>query len=123
MLPPFTETPFGYNGEHEMSAERPAWSEERALSMVGARVLIGITRNDASGQHLEQMFGTVVSADEVKGFEIALEGSRAGEKYRLPPDLPAFQPAAPGIYRLKSTQEEVIDPDYIATWIIHPPRN
>jgi len=39
----------------------------------------------------------------------------------LPPDLRAFQDAPPGEYRLRSTGEVVVDPDFISSWTINRP--
>ena len=65
------------------------------------------------------MFGRVASADR-SGIAIRLDGQRAGEIFNLPPDLRSFERASPGEYRLKSTGEMVVDPDYLCTWTIHP---
>ena len=100
--------------------ERPAWDERQAASLVGATVLIGITRLRADGSEQEQMFGTIISANARRGFEIAPEGSREGEIYWLPPDHRNFFPAQPGEYRLRSTGEIVTDPTYTSTWTINP---
>ena len=100
--------------------ERPAWDERQAASLVGATVLIGITRVRADGSEQEQMFGTIISANARRGFEIALEGSREGEIYWLPPDHRNLFPAQPGEYRLRSTGEVVTDPAYTSTWTIDP---
>ena len=97
---------------------RPAWDEERAKTLAGALVLIGLTRSGPDGEHLEQMFGTVVSA-RPQGIEVALGGTRAGKVFRLPPDLTAFHPASPGEYRLRSTGEVVTDPAFTTTWVIN----
>ena len=48
-----------------------------------------------------------VSAD-ADGVIVRLEGQRLGETYALPPDFEAFDRAAPGEYRLRSTGELVI---------------
>jgi len=100
---------------------QPVWDERKAAELVGAKVLVGITRMRATGAEQEQMFGLIKSANVRDGFEVALEGSRAGETYWLPPDLRNFFPAQPGEYRLRSTGEMVTDPDYTATWKIEPP--
>ncbi|HZK81678.1 MAG TPA: hypothetical protein VFC46_11435 [Humisphaera sp.] len=34
----------------------------------------------------------------------------------LPPDLRSLKPARPGIYRLRSTGQEIENPDYLTTW-------
>jgi len=109
----------------EMSdvGERPAWNDAQAAKLVGATVLIGITRLDTARAEQEQMFGVIRSANAHDGFEVSLKGSRAGETYWLPPDLRNIHPAAPGEYRLRSTGEVVTNPDYTSTWTIHPPNH
>ena len=44
-----------------------------------------------------------------------------GSTYRLPPDLRGIKQASPGTYRLRSTGEEVHDPDFFYTWTITRP--
>lgn len=100
---------------------RPAWDQERASKLVGARVLIGLTRMRSDGSDLEQMFGRVRSASADEGFEVELEGARAGETYWLPPHVDAFDPVEPGEYRLRSSGEVVINPDFITTWVVEAP--
>lgn len=100
--------------------QRPAWNEEQAAKLIGAKVLIGITRMRSEGSEQEQMFGVIKSANARDGFEVALDGSRKGQTYWLPPDLRNFSPAEPGEYRLRSTGETVTNPDYTSTWTIQP---
>jgi hypothetical protein len=110
-----------------MSTEdRPMWDERRARGLVGKIVLLGLTFSDSDGQVIEraQRYGMVEAADAESGFAIRLisEGHPwDGELYRLPPDLRPFAEAEPGTYRLRSTGEEVIDPDFTATWEIRDP--
>jgi hypothetical protein len=101
--------------------DRPEWDEGRVQRIVGSHVLIGVTRARPDGDSFEQVFGMVKSADPVRGFEIELDGTRKGGVYWLPPHIDAFHPAAPGEYRLRSTGETVVNPDYLATWIVEPP--
>jgi hypothetical protein len=101
--------------------DRPEWDERRAEALLGATVLVGVTRMLPRGPEHEQVFGEVSSADRVHGICIELSGSRAGEVCWLPPDLRGFAKARPGDYRLRSTGEIVTDPDYTATWTLHPP--
>ena len=101
-----------------MTSNRPVWDDERAQAMIGARVVIGLTRARQDINRYEQMFGAITAADEIKGFEVTLEGSRTGQVYWLPPHTEAFQVASPGTYRLKATQEDVVDPDFLTTWTI-----
>jgi len=49
---------------------------------------------------------------------LSLEGQRTGEEYNLPPDTRSFRRAGPGEYRLRSTGETVIDPDFTVTFSI-----
>lgn len=103
--------------------EPPEWNEDDAQRIVGARVLIGITRLLPDGATQEQMHGLITSADRAKGFSVTLAGARDGETYWLPPDLRNFSSAAPGEYRLRSTGETVVNPDFISTWTIEAPAN
>ena len=99
--------------------EEPAWDEAAAASLIGSIVLLGLTYVRPEGDRHEQMFGRVASADQ-RGISIRLDGQRTGEVFHLPPDLQPFETAAPGAYRLKSTGEVLVDPDYLCTWTIHP---
>jgi len=78
--------------------------------MINKRVLIGLTYIDHTDKCLEQkqMHGKIISVDKTNGIEIALEGSRDGEIYMLPPDLRSFHEAAPG----------EVNPDFTTTWTI-----
>jgi len=101
--------------------QRPQWDEARAAKLVGAKVLIGVTRRGPQGETQEQMFGVIESADSKHGLEVILNGTKSGEIYWLPPDLRNFVPAQPGNYRLRSTGETVTNPDYVSTWTINAP--
>ena len=91
-----------------------------AAELLGAHVLVGITCLDRSGRVAEQyqFHGRVVRASRGEGIVIV---NAVGEELKLPPDGRAFVPADPGEYRLRSTGEVVVDPDYTATWTITPP--
>jgi len=99
------------------------WDAEVAASLPGKLILVGITFEDGEGALVEQtqFFGRVISAEQARGISLALEGSRAGETFLLPPDMRSFEVARPGDYRLRSTGEVVIDPDYVVTWIANKP--
>jgi hypothetical protein len=100
-----------------MDDGKPEWDKDFAEKLVGAVVLVGITRIAASGETQEQFYGTVERAD-AEGIEIHLAGSRSGETFFLPPDPRAFFPAEPGSYRLRETGEVIENPDYTSTWTI-----
>ena len=44
-----------------------------------------------------------------------------GEVLTLPPDVGSFRDAKPGVYRLRSTGEDVVDPDLTTVWTIREP--
>ncbi len=43
------------------------------------------------------------------------------EPFTLPPVEEAFEPAPPGEYRLRTTGEVVVDPDFTTSWTVVPP--
>jgi len=107
-----------------MSASRgfgegaPPFDEELAASILGKYVLVGLTYVDENGELItqQQFHGDVIDADATRGFCLKLRGRRQGEIYWLPPDTRAFREASPGEYRLRSTAEVVLNPDYTCTW-------
>jgi hypothetical protein len=54
--------------------------------------------------------------------EDVIEVRRAdnGDIFTLPPAPEAYAPAPPGEYRLKTTGEVVVDPDFTCTYEVHP---
>jgi hypothetical protein len=87
--------------------------------LIGKRILVGLTYLDATGEEAlrTQFSGTITGGggdDEV----LAVRRDDTGEIFTLPPGL---ESAPPGEYRLHSTGEVVVDPDYLATWTIKPP--
>jgi hypothetical protein len=101
------------------SEEESEFDAERAASLVGKSVLVGLTYADAEGNTVNQvqLFGHVTSFDET----IATLKLDSGEDFTLPPAVEAFEDAAPGEYRLLSTGEVIVDPDLISTWTISAP--
>jgi hypothetical protein len=92
---------------------------ERWEELIGKHVLAGMTYLDNEENVIEQrqIHGTIISAsDEAVWVEVA--GS--DEPQWLPPHLVAYEEADEGEYRLRSTGEVVIDPDFLCTWTIHP---
>jgi hypothetical protein len=122
LSPFFAES--GFTKGEAMSGEpRSHFNEALAASFVGKYVLIGLTYYDHEGNFLEQKqrHGTITSADERAGFAIELQGQHRGETFWLPPDVRPFQKARPGNYRLRSTGEEIVDPDLLCSWSINNP--
>ena len=97
--------------------EQPTRITGDGSQYVGKRLLVGISYEDPDGELLrqEQFHGPIVAASE-NG--ILLERSDTGERVSLPPQL---TPAPPGEYRLRSTGQVVVDPDYLARWVRKDP--
>jgi hypothetical protein len=94
--------------------------------LVGKTILLGLTFADSDGNIVErvQRHGVVESADPEEGVAVRLVApgqSWDGELYRLPPDLSNVSEASPGAYRLRSTGETIVDPDFISSWEIRSP--
>lgn len=97
------------------------WDDERARSLVGKRVLVGLTYRDHDGTVIEtvQYHGAIVSVDAQEGVAVSRVG--LDELFWLPPDLRAFEEAPRGAYRLHSTGEVVLHPDLLCSWTVRKP--
>jgi hypothetical protein len=106
------------SGEIATGTGPPPFWEEKARRLLGAHVLIGKTYVGADDVVEEeiQFHGVLESADQQQG--LAIRRHDSDEIEWLPPDLRPFRKAPPGEYRLRSTGEVVVDPDYTATWTI-----
>lgn len=98
----------------------PELDEELVARVVGKRLLIGLTYVKYGGELIEQrqFHGIVEQITKQSGIVMRLSD---GSEYRLPPDLRGLQEAPPGTYRLRSTGEEVHNPDFLYTWTITRP--
>jgi hypothetical protein len=96
--------------------DKPQLDESRATEYIGKTVLLGVTYLDHDEKLLSQhqWFGTIVTFSNTEGIRIKLRDSDA--PCALPPDPRGIRKAKPGIYELRSTGEEIVDPDYLATW-------
>lgn len=102
------------------------WDIALAMQLPGKIVLVGLTYFEAGAEEpfeQQQLFGRVVHADEHGGILLSLQGLRDGEQYNLPPDTRSFREAPPGEYRLRSTGEVVVDPDFTVTFSIRKQAN
>ncbi len=91
---------------------------ERSISdLLGKTILVGITYYTRDNEILEQKqyWGTVIEANEQQ----ILFRQKNGELFGLPPDLRSTKPAPKGEYRLRSTGETVVDPDFTSTWSVY----
>lgn len=90
----------------------------RGESFVDKHLIVGLRYykrigDDEEFVSQEQVYGVIIRVNPSEGIVIRL-GS--GDEKRLPPDLALLQPAPPGEYRLSSTGEVVVNPDYLTTW-------
>ncbi len=92
--------------------------DDEAARTIGKLVLVGVTYVDEAGELLEQVqfHGVVECAERDRGF--AIRRADTGQLEWLPPDPQAFRPAEPGEYRLRSSGEVVVDPDFLSTWTV-----
>lgn len=98
------------------------WDEAIAKDMIGKTIVVGFTYSGLDGEPpvLEQRFGTISAADALAGVQVDRGGG--DRDFWLPPQLDAIFQAAPGWYRLQSTGEDVLDPDFLSNWTIELPR-
>ena len=50
---------------------------------------------------------------------MTIEVAGTEELFTLPADADGFLAARPGVYRLKDTGEEVVNPDFTTVWTVH----
>jgi hypothetical protein len=96
------------------------WSDEFANDLIGSTLLVGITYVDHDDQLIrrEQVYGTVMSADQSSGIVIQQD---AGEDFVIAPVLNAIEYAQPGIYQLADEDAAVENPDFTALLIVRSP--
>jgi hypothetical protein len=99
---------------------RAVWDDALASDVLGKVILVGLTYLSVDGEVLEQQqfYGTALSVHSRKGILLLLGGQRSGEQYNLPPDTRSIEAASPGEYRLRATDEILVDPDYMAMFTI-----
>ena len=99
-----------------------AYKKEVTLDdLLGKVLLVGITYYTNENEWIEQkqFYGTVIEATD----SIIRIKQKDGAEFTLPPDLSSTKKARPGEYKLRSTGEVVIDPDFLATWNLIRPEN
>lgn len=87
-------------------------------NLIGKTALIGISKLNHRDEVLQQQqyVGVITSIGDLIHVRLS-----TGVDFTLPPDLSAFQPAPPGVYRLRSTGEEVENPDFTVSWTVRFP--
>lgn len=96
---------------------RPRFDKEFAKQIIGKTVIVGKTYQYPDGRidGYEQKYGIVIEAND-EGVGIRLHNSE--DIFWLPPDLRSWEPLRPETYTLQSTNEEILNPDYLSTWIV-----
>jgi hypothetical protein len=98
------------------------FNDDQVAVLLGSHLLVGLTylRPDGGIASRLEFHGTVESVGED-----VVEVRRAdnGEIFTLPPAPEAYEPAPPGEYRLKTTGEVVVDPDFTCVMTVHLAQN
>ncbi len=92
-------------------------SELTFQDLIGKTILVGLTYFTKHNEFIErkQYWGTVIEANE----KHILIKKQDGEIASLPPDLRSTRLAPKGKYRLHSTGEIVVDPDFTSVWNVN----
>jgi hypothetical protein len=87
--------------------------------LVGKRIVVGLNMARTDGTLIEkrQFHGVITEADD----EGVVIRQANGEERTFPPAWHAYVPAQSGTYRLRSTGEEVEDPDLETIWTVWGP--
>ena len=103
--------------EYDKESEKEITFDE----LIGKVLLVGITYYTHDNEFIEQKqyYGTVTQADE----SIIRIKEKDGTEHTLPPDLSSTKRAREGEYKLRSTGEVVVNPDFFATWNVNKPKN
>lgn len=96
--------------EYDEAYEKPITLED----LIGKVLLVGITYYTHENEFIEQkqFYGTVTEANE----SLIRIKQKNGKFFTLPPDLSSTKRARPGEYKLRSTGEVVVNPDFFVTW-------
>lgn len=87
-------------------------------NLIDKILLIGITILNSSDELIAQIqvFGPII---EVNSNGIIILRNQTQSKFSIPADFENISLANPGEYKLRSTGEIVIDPDFISSWTVH----
>lgn len=101
----------------ERSEESPFFDESYADSLIGKHVIVGYTHKNKKGKVVkqEQKHGRVLRVNSSEG--VVIKQHNSDTTFSLPPDFRTWEKAKLGEYRLRSTGEVVVNPDYLTNWI------
>lgn len=107
--------------EFESLSGEDVWDADFANDLLGCTLLIGLTYLDHDDRLIrrQQIFGTVISADEHAG--IVVQQHHNEETFTIAPVLDAVEPAAPGVYQLADEDQAIEDPDFTALLTVRSP--
>lgn len=85
----------------------------------GKVILVGMTYYTKDDVFVEQkqFWGTITSVYD----NTIIVKQNNGEEFSIPNDKTAIEKAKPGEYKLRSTGEVVVDPDFLSTWNVNLP--
>ncbi len=88
---------------------------------IGKHILVGLTYEDHQGnvQSQQQIHGIIKRITEPEG--IVIDQMNGDGEFTLPPALDSLSEAPDGEYRLRSTDEVVVNPDLLGQWTITAP--
>lgn len=86
-------------------------------SLINKVILVGITVLDENEELITQIqvYGPVI---RVSAEGIVIKRNITATEFSIPPDFEHIIEAEEGEYRLRSSGEVVINPDYISSWIV-----
>lgn len=92
--------------------------ENKIKGLLYKYVIIGLSYIDKDESVIEtvQLHGRVMRINSTEGIVVQREDKQ--EEYKLPLDFGAFLPAQSGEYKLNTTGEIIVDPDYVSSWSI-----
>ncbi len=84
--------------------------------MKGKSIIVGLTYTYVDGtiRNRVQFSGTLEDLDQRGIVIIKADGS----EFTLPPDKDAYQKAPLGEYKMKTTGEIIVNPEFMTTWTI-----
>ena len=87
-------------------------------SLLNKVLLIGITVLDDNDELITQIqvYGPVIRSN---ADGIVIRRNQTQSEFTIPPDFDNVFEAQPGEYKLRSTGETVVDPDYLSSWTVH----
>ena len=81
-------------------------------------MLIGVTREHSSGEISQEQFAGIAHVSDQVSYCLVSVMCDDGEVREYPFDVRTLEKAPPGEYRLRSTGQIVMNPDYLMTWIV-----